>query len=124
MKVILTTTAPDMTAQVDPRFGRGAYLLVIDTDTNKWRAHANPGMSAPGGAGIEVAQFAVNQGVGAVISGDFGPNAVQALQAGGIAMYVYGTCQTAQEAIEQCKAGQLRQIDTATRGKGDHRNHR
>jgi predicted Fe-Mo cluster-binding NifX family protein len=123
MKTVLTTTAPDITAEVDPRFGRGAYLLVVDTDTNEWEAHANPGISASGGAGIEAAQFVVDHRAEVAISGDFGPNAIRALQAGGIEMYVYGTCQTAQEAIERLKAGQLRQIGTPTGGDSDRSHH-
>jgi predicted Fe-Mo cluster-binding NifX family protein len=123
MKIVLTTTAPDITAEIDPRFGRGAYLLVIDTDTNEWKAHTNPGISASGGAGIEAAQFVADHGAKAVISGDFGPNAVKALQAGRIEMYVYGTCQTAQEAIEHFKAGQLQQIGTPTGSDSDHSRH-
>ena len=84
MKIILTTASPDIESEVDPRFGRAAYLLLVNTITHEWKAETNPGASASGGAGIQAAQFAVDQQTQAAISGDFGPHAFKALQAAGI----------------------------------------
>jgi predicted Fe-Mo cluster-binding NifX family protein len=117
MKIILTTTTPSLESEIDPRFGRGAYLLEVDTDTNTLEATANPGINATGGAGIQAAQFAADRKIEAVISGDFGPNAFEALQAAGISMYAYGDCRTANEAVERFKAGQLQKIGSPKRGR-------
>jgi predicted Fe-Mo cluster-binding NifX family protein len=114
MKIILTTTSPDLDSEVDPRFGRGAYLLVVDSDSLVWQAHPNPGVGATGGAGTLAAQFAANQKAAAVISGDFGPNAYNALQAAGIAMYLFGTSRTGRQAAERFKAGQLQLVGAPT----------
>jgi predicted Fe-Mo cluster-binding NifX family protein len=119
MKIILTATSPSLDSKVDGRFGRGAYFLVVDLDTLEWKAHENPGVGAMGGAGSQAAQFAANQHVSAVISGDFGPNAYHALQAVGIGMYLYGAKSTVKEAIEYFKAGQLEHVGAPT-GKGRH----
>jgi predicted Fe-Mo cluster-binding NifX family protein len=116
MKLVLTTSAPELDAELDPRFGRGAYLLIINTDTHQWEALTNPGVNAPGGAGIKAAQYIVNLKVDAAISGDFGPHAFDALQAGGVAMYLYGDCPSVRDAIERFKAGQLEQVGAPTRG--------
>jgi predicted Fe-Mo cluster-binding NifX family protein len=115
MKIILTTSSPNIESQVDPRFGRGAYLLVIDTDTLEWQAHPNPGVSAPGGAGIQAAQFVTEHKADAVISGDFGPHAFEALHAAGVPMYLFGDCRTAQDVLARFKARQLEQVGAATR---------
>ncbi|OGN89600.1 MAG: hypothetical protein A2Y88_06795 [Chloroflexi bacterium RBG_13_48_10] len=123
MKIVLTTVSPDLETDVDPRFGRAANLLVVDTDTLEWKAESNPGASASGGAGIRAAQFVADQHAQAAISGDFGPHAFEALQAAGIAMYVYGDCQNAQQAIECFKAGQLQQVGGPTRGECDSGHH-
>ena len=120
MKIVLTTTTSDIAAEVDPRFGRGAYFLLVDTDTDKWEAHANPGVGAAGGAGIKAAQFVAEQGAKAAISGNFGPNAYDSLKAAGIPMYQFGTCRTAQEAIDKFKAGELKEL-TAPGGAGRKR---
>lgn len=115
MKIIMTTSAPSIESEVDPRFGRGAYLLVIDLDTLEWQAHPNSGVTASGGAGIQAAQFVTNQKVDAVISGDFGPHAFEALNAARLPMYLFGSCRTVREVIAQFKAGQLQPVGTATR---------
>jgi predicted Fe-Mo cluster-binding NifX family protein len=115
MKIILTTVAPNIESEVDPRFGRGAYLLVVDPNTLEWQAHPNPGASASGGAGIQAAQFVTEHKAEAVISGDFGPHAFEALHAAGVPMYLFGDSRTAQDVIARFKAGQLKQVGAATR---------
>jgi len=119
MKIILTTTSPNLDSEIDPRFGRGAYLLLVDTDTLQAEAHPNPGVTASGGAGIQAAQFVTDQKAEAVISGDFGPNAFNALQAAGIATYLYADCRTARQAIELFQAGQLQRVGAPTQS-GHH----
>ncbi|MFZ6031186.1 MAG: NifB/NifX family molybdenum-iron cluster-binding protein [Chloroflexota bacterium] len=115
MKIVLTAAAPTLEAAADPRFGRAAYLLVVDSETNACEAYPNIAIHASGGAGIQAAQFIAGLGVQAAISGDFGPNAFDALQAAEIAMYLYGDCQRVPQALERFKAGQLQQAGTATR---------
>jgi len=114
MKIILTASSPSIDSNVDARFGRGAYLIIVDPDTLEWQAYPNPGVGASGGAGTLAAQFAANQHVSTVVSGDFGPNAYNALQAAGIAMYLFGASTTIQEAIEQFKAGRLERVGAPT----------
>lgn len=120
MIVILTASAPELTAPIDPRFGRCAYLLVFDTESGGWQAYPNPAIHASGGAGSQAAQFAAAHKAQAVISGDFGPNAFQALQAAQVGMYLYGEARTANEALEKFKAGQLAQVGAPTQP-GHHR---
>lgn len=123
MRIILTVNSPSFDSEVDPRFGRSAYLLILDTETQQWEAHANPGVNATNGAGIQAAQFATEKKAEAVLSGDFGPHAFEALQAAGIAMYLYADSQTARKAIERFQAGQLRQAG-APNGTGSGGGHR
>jgi len=108
MNIILPVAAPTLESEVDPR---GAYLLLVDPDTLEWQAIPNPGLNAQGGAGIKAAEFVNTQKVEAVISGDFGPHAYQALAASGLSMYLFGSCHTAREVIEHFKAHQLKQVN-------------
>ena len=119
MKIIITAVSPSIDSNVDPRFGRGANFVVVDPDTLSWQAHANPGVGASGGAGTRAAQFAANQKAEAVLSGDFGPNAYNALQAGGIKMYLFGNSRTGKEAVELFKTGKLALVSAPT-GPGHH----
>ena len=117
MKIAITTTSPDITAEIDPRFGRGANFLIADLDTQDWHAVPNPGVSASGGAGIRAAQFICDQQVDAVISGDFGPNAYDALKQAGVSMYLFGSSRTVQEALENYKSGQMEALTAPVGGR-------
>jgi predicted Fe-Mo cluster-binding NifX family protein len=119
MKLIITATAPEIEAPVDPRFGRGAFFIVVDNETMQWQAHENQGVGAAGGAGSQAAQFVAQQGANAVISGDFGPNAHLALAAAEIQMYLFGQSKTVWEAVANFSAGVLQPVRAPT-GAGHH----
>jgi predicted Fe-Mo cluster-binding NifX family protein len=121
MKIVITATSPNLDSAIDSRFGRAAYFIVVDADTLKWQAYPNPGAGASGGAGTQAAQFIAHQDVQAAVSGDFGPNAYNALYAAGIAMHLLGACQTVREAVEQFKADQLAQVGAPTSVGHHHR---
>ncbi len=87
MKLAITAGEPQFEAKLEPRFGRCAYFLIVDTETQDWKPMQNPAAEAMGGAGPQAAQFLADQDVQAVISGEFGPNAYTALEAAGIRMY-------------------------------------
>jgi predicted Fe-Mo cluster-binding NifX family protein len=114
MKILITATRPELEAQVDPRFGRAAFFIVLDTETMKWRAHSNDGIAANGGAGAQAAQFAASHGVEAVVSGDFGPNAYLALEAADIKMRLLGESRTVWDAISRFTSGTLQEVRAPT----------
>ena len=111
MKIVLTTVTPDLDADLDPRFGRSAYFLVVEADSLDWEAHPNSGAAAASGAGVQAAQFVAAQKAGAVISREYGPHAFEALGAAGTPMYLFGACHTAREAVAALKAGTLQRVD-------------
>jgi predicted Fe-Mo cluster-binding NifX family protein len=117
MKIAIGASTLEMDSQIDPRFGRAAYFIVADTDTLAWQAFLNPAVTASGGAGTQAAQFIAHHNVQACISGDFGPNAYNALRAAAISMYLPGTSQTVKEAIEHFRTGQLQQVREPTLGR-------
>lgn len=114
MKILITTTAPDIGASVEPRFGRAASFLVVDTETGAWQALENPALRSSGGAGIQAAQVASSNGCEAVISGEFGPNAFDALDAADIKMYQFGSADSVEEILRRFQAGQLQQVGQPT----------
>jgi len=107
MRIIVTAVGPFLDAEIDPRFGRGAYFVIVDTDTLDCRFEANSAVSAPGGAGTHAAQFAATQRAQAVVSGNFGPKAADALKAAGIAMYLPGSAGTVRDMVARFRAGEL-----------------
>jgi predicted Fe-Mo cluster-binding NifX family protein len=113
MKICVTATAGDLNAQVDPRFGRCQYFVIVDSETMAFEAMENDAIAAPGGAGIQAAQAVVNKGVSVVISGNIGPNAFQVLSTAGmkIATGAYGTVK---EAVEMYTTGGLNETGVST----------
>jgi predicted Fe-Mo cluster-binding NifX family protein len=121
MKLVVTATSDNLESAIDSRFGRAGYFVVVDVDTLEWQAYPNPAVGASGGAGTQAAQFIANQGVQAAVSGDFGPNAYNILNAAHIDMYLLGASQTVRDAVEHFKAGQLAPAAAAT--SAGHRHH-
>jgi predicted Fe-Mo cluster-binding NifX family protein len=114
MKLLITTTSPEINADLDARFGRGAFFLTVDSDTLAWHALPNPALNARGGAGVKAAQFITDQKYDAVISGAFGPNAYNALKTAGIPMYLFGSCQSVQEVLQRFQSGEIERLDAST----------
>jgi len=106
MKIAVSSTGPDLDAQVDPRFGRAQHLLIVDTDDLEFEAVANPNVAAGGGAGIQTAQMIANKGAEAVLTGNCGPNAYRTLVAAGIQVYA-GVSGSVRDAIDAFKGGKL-----------------
>jgi len=117
MKIAISATAPQLDAEVDPRFGRCQYFLIVDTETMEFGAIDNSAMSAPGGAGIQAAQLVAGQGVEAVVTGDCGPNAYQVLSAASIPVFV-GASGSVRDVVEAYKKGMLSPIAAASTGPG------
>jgi len=68
MIIAISATSPDLDADVDPRFGRCQYLIVVDPDTLKFEAVENTSISASSGAGTATAQTMARMGVEAVLT--------------------------------------------------------
>jgi predicted Fe-Mo cluster-binding NifX family protein len=113
MKVVVSATSASLDAQVDPRFGRCPYFLIVDAETMNFEALPNTSAGAMGGAGIQAAQTVASRGVQAVLTGSVGPNAFQALSAAGVNI-ITGVSGTVREAVEKFKSGQLQKIATPT----------
>jgi predicted Fe-Mo cluster-binding NifX family protein len=107
MKIAISAAGPSLDSQVDPRFGRCQYLLIVDADSFAFEALENPAMTSPGGAGIQAAEFVVSTGADAVITGNCGPNAYQVLSAAHIDV-LDGVSGSVREAVENYQRGELK----------------
>ena len=108
MIIIVSALISNIDSPMSARFGRAPWFIRFNTETSTWEAIENTGPNQPGGAGVATTQLLIDQGVEAAISGRFGPNAKQALQAAGIKMYsVDADRLTVDEAIKQFQSGEL-----------------
>jgi len=106
MRIAVSATGPSLDAEVDPRFGRCQYFVIVDPDTMDFEAFENSNVMAGGGAGISTAQTIANMGAQLVLTGNCGPNAYQTLAAAGVQV-ITGALGTVRDAIESYKAGRL-----------------
>jgi predicted Fe-Mo cluster-binding NifX family protein len=113
MKIGVTATGKDLSAMVDPRFGRCSHFLIIDLDSMNYESIPNEYTMATGGAGIRAAQKIIEKGVTAVITGNIGPNAFKTLSASGIKI-ITGASGTVKEVIEKYKKGELKESESPT----------
>lgn len=107
MKIAVTSTGKNLDADLDPRFGRAQYFVVVDTDTMAFEIKENTqNLNLPQGAGIQAGKTVAETGVQAVITGNCGPKAFQVLEAAGIHI-VTGIKGTVKGVVEQFKKGEL-----------------
>jgi len=85
MKIAITSKGKTLDSPVDPRFGRAAYILIVDTESLSFEVLDNSeNLNAFKGAGIQAATMISEQGVKALLTGFCGPNAFKILNAANI----------------------------------------
>ncbi len=104
MKICITAQSGSIDAEVDPRFGRCAWFLIIDTETLQSDAIENNQGQSQGGAGVQAGQLLAESDVKTVLTGHAGPNAFQTLNAAGINV-ITGVSGTVREVVEKFKQG-------------------
>ncbi|MBC8181688.1 NifB/NifX family molybdenum-iron cluster-binding protein [candidate division KSB1 bacterium] len=84
MKIAVSAKGGSLNAQMDERFGRCEYFVIVDSETNRFNAVFNPSFDASGGAGPSAAKKIAEHDAEVLITGSVGVNAQQALDAAGI----------------------------------------
>ncbi|MGB3943974.1 MAG: NifB/NifX family molybdenum-iron cluster-binding protein, partial [Methanothrix sp.] len=88
-------------------------FVLVDLESSAVESVQNTSADARGGAGIQAAQRLAGLGVGALITGNVGPNAIQTLSAAKINVY-QSRGGTVREAVEQFQKGELVAVSAAT----------
>ena len=73
-----------MDAEVDPKFGRSQYFLIVDPDNMNFEVIDNQNIDIAQGSGIQTAQLISDKKVLTVFTGNCRPNARRVLEASGI----------------------------------------
>jgi predicted Fe-Mo cluster-binding NifX family protein len=106
VRIAITSSGPMLDSEIDPRFGRARYVLIVDTDSLSVEPIENPNVAAGGGAGVQTSQMVIGRSVGAVLTGNCGPNAYRTLNAANVQVYA-GVSGTVRAAIEAFTRGEL-----------------
>jgi predicted Fe-Mo cluster-binding NifX family protein len=113
MKIAVSSTGKDLSSDIDPRFGRAAYFLVVDPDTLDFDVvENNQNLNLPQGAGIQAATAIGNQKVGVLLTGNCGPKAFKVLEVSNIQVFI-GMKGRVIDAVQSFKDGGLTPCDSA-----------
>jgi predicted Fe-Mo cluster-binding NifX family protein len=113
MKIAISALGQDLNSEVDPRFGRAAYILIVDTVDHGVEVLDNSeNINAFKGAGIQAAAMVSKKGVEVLMTGYCGPNAYKTLQAAGVKV-VNDVSGKVKDAVEALIAGNVEYADSA-----------
>ncbi len=105
MKIAVTSNGSDLSAQVDPRFGRCDHFIIIDPDTMTFDVLDNKqSLDLPQGAGIQAGKTIANAKADVLITGNCGPKAFLVLERAGIQV-VTGANGTITEVVQKFQNG-------------------
>ena len=113
MNICITSQSGSLDAEIDQRFGRAAYFLIVDADNLECESIQNPYIQAGGGAGIQAAQFVANKNIETVITGNIGPNSFKVLKEAGLNI-ISGVSGSVKTAVEKYNKGELKSIENPT----------
>ena len=113
MKIAVTSQGKHLDSAVDPRFGRAAYILIVDmVDENVVALDNSENVNAFKGAGIQAAAMVGDSGADILLTGFCGPNAFKTLQAAGVKV-ANNANGTVRDALEAFKKGEFSFADNA-----------
>ncbi len=90
MKVVVSATDETIDSEIDSRFGRCPYFIVVEIENKEIKnvtAVKNQGQEQQQGAGISAAEQVANLKPDAIITGSLGPNAYRVLNQVAIPCY-------------------------------------
>ena len=115
MKVAVTSKGILLSSEVDPRFGRAPYILIVDTDTLAFEAVDNSAnVNAFKGAGIQAATMVSDKGAAVLMTGYCGPKAFTTLEAAGVKV-VNDITGTVRDAVKIFKEGEITYATSANK---------
>lgn len=115
MKIAISSTEEGLESQVNARFGRCPYFVIVEIEDKKIKSEKtikNTATAQFGGAGITAAQLIANEKVNAIITMNIGPRALGVFQQLGIEIY-QGSGKI-KDVVQQFIDGKLKKISAAT----------
>jgi len=84
MKILFPSTGENLDSEMDNRFARANWFVVVDTETMESYALRNGEKEGGHGVGRVVAQYVMDAGVDMVVAPQIGPKAMSALESAGV----------------------------------------
>ena len=107
MKIAITSTGKELDSNLDPRFGRADYFIIVDPETKALEVVENSqNLNLPQGAGIQAGKTIIDHHIDVLVTGHCGPKAFKVLQQAGVKVMT-GAAGTVADAIAQFSSGEL-----------------
>ncbi|MFH1501247.1 MAG: NifB/NifX family molybdenum-iron cluster-binding protein [archaeon] len=115
MKIAISSTGKTLESEVDSRFGRCAYFLIVEIEDKKikdFKAIENTAKAQMGGAGITAGEIVANEKVNAVITTNLGPRAFSVF--GQFKIKIYSAQGKVKDAVKDLINGNLKEMSDAS----------
>ncbi len=115
MKIAISSTGKTLESEVDARFGRCPYFLVVEIEKKEIKnvkAIENKAKDQMGGAGITAGEIVSNEKVDAVIANNLGPRAFSVFEQ--FKIKVYSGEGKIKDVVQKFIEGKLKELTDAT----------
>jgi predicted Fe-Mo cluster-binding NifX family protein len=113
MKIAVTSKGKLLDADIDPRFGRAAFILIVDTDSLDFEVIDNSvNVNAFKGAGIKAAATICEKGAEVLATGYCGPKAFTTIAAANIKL-ICDISGTVRDVVSAFIKGELKYSNSA-----------
>ena len=115
MKIAISSTGKDLESEVDAKFGRCNYFLIIEIENKKikdFKAIENTAKAQMGGAGITAGEIVAKQNVDAIITVNLGPRGFSVFEQ--LRITIYQGQGKIKEVVQDFVDGKLEGLTSAT----------
>ena len=112
MKIAISATGRGLDSNIDVKFERCSFFLILDIEKNSLLSFENKTKDRPHEIGGTIGQLIANEGIDTVITSDIGPSAFDIFKRYGIK--VYQADGIVEDAVRRLKEGKLAEITKAT----------
>ena len=115
MKIAISSTGKDLESDVDERFGRCSYFLIVEIENKEVKnvkVIENTAKAQSGGAGITAGEIVANEKVDAVVSANLGPRAFSVFEQ--LKIKVYRGQERIKSVVQNFIDGKLTEITNST----------
>lgn len=105
MRIAVTSVGKELSSEMDPRFGRAEFFIIVDSENMAYEAVPNTqNLNLPQGAGIQAGKTIIEKDIEVLITGNCGPKAFKVLQAADVKV-ITGAKGRVMDVISQFKEG-------------------
>lgn len=111
MRIAISSTGKTLESEIDSRFGRCSYFLIVNIENNEikdFNSIENTAKEQSGGAGISAGKLVSEQNVDAVIANNVGPRAFSVFEQFNIK--IYSGEGKIKDALQQFIKGELKEL--------------